>query len=315
MTVPSPDSTRVDDDTSSTPPRSMRERVRYLATGFAMGSADVIPGVSGGTIALILGVYERLIHAIGEAAHGGGEIVLLRFAKGFTRIRRVEWGFIAPLLVGILLAVVSMLNVVLWLLDTYETYTKAAFFGLVAASLYVPWHRIAKPTRVHYGLAALAAVTAFVLLGFAEIERTSAPLWGYFLSGAVAICAMILPGVSGAYLLTIMGMYELVAEAAKERRVTEVAAFLFGAVIGLGLFSQFLNWALERHHDVTMALLAGLMLGSLRALWPWQADGSLESAPTAQQGLACLFIALAAAGAVTILIAVGRRHETAEAAG
>ncbi len=272
-----------------------------------MGSADIIPGVSGGTIALIVGIYERLIAAIQTAALVVADVVRLRWRDAADRFRSVEWRLIVPLFAGILVAVLTLAQAIAFLLDNYAIETEAAFFGLVLASISVPWMRIDKPGAFHVAALVIFAAAAFFLLSFSEVQLTSVPIWAYFVGGAVAICAMILPGVSGAYLLEIMGLYRGVLDAVNDRDIGIVAAVGAGALIGLGLFSQVLNWALQKHHDATMAILTGLMLGSLRALWPWSDEGAGLSAPPADATTAvAIALAVAAAAFVILLIKIGR---------
>lgn|GEM_PF-274434 len=246
---------------------------RYFIFGFVMGSADIVPGVSGGTMALILGIYERFVRAVGDGARMIASFVFLRPREGQERFRALEWGLILPLGMGILTALGAMAWILDYFLEEYPVYTGAAFFGLVAASLQVPWGRRVERPRVHLFLAAASALLAFTILGFSEStgEEEISTL-KFLMSGALASCAMILPGVSGAFLLEVMGVYEAAIDALKELDIVVLASVGMGALVGLGGFSQFLKWALERHHDVAMVVLAGLMAGSLRALWPWQSD-------------------------------------------
>ena len=297
---------------------SARDAGLNLGRGFLMGAADIVPGVSGGTIALIVGIYERLINAIRLAARGLGDVCTLKFKKAADRFKEVDWLLVIPVVFGILIAILTIARLIVYLLDEYPIGTEAAFFGLVLGSLIVPWRRIESHDWRHILLGLAAACAAFFIVGVREIHHDEIPVFAYFIGGAVAICAMILPGVSGAYLLEIMGLYRGLLDAVNNRDIGVLAVFFLGAVVGLSLFSQLLHWLLRRYHDWTMAVLTGLMLGSLRALWPWSEEGSNLQAPPANSETAIAFVIMALAfAAITILIVVGNRSdktdETADA--
>lgn len=273
----------------------------HLARGALMGTADVIPGVSGGTIALIVGIYERLIASIRAAAS--------------LRPRDVEWGLVLPLAAGIAAALAVGTLVIPPLLDAYPAPSRALFLGLVAASLPVPWRRISRRGPREFAIIAAAGVGAFVLVGVPPREVVDPSAWQGAAAASVAICAMILPGVSGAFLLEAMGMYEPTLDALRHLDVVYVVAFTAGAVVGLGAFSRLLGWLLENRPDATMAALVGLMGGALRALWPWVDEDRSLLAPPADAGTVLVVVALAAAGfvAVTALVAWGIRRERLQA--
>lgn len=242
-----------------------------------MGGADIIPGVSGGTMALIVGIYERLIGSISSVFGGVVGAVRLDGAAVRERFREVEWGLVLPLALGILTALLVGARFIPHLLETYPMHALGLFFGLVAASLYVPWQRIGHRGVRQLGIGLLMALLAFLLTGIPPAEIADPSLLFVFASAAVAICAMILPGVSGAFLLKVLGIYETTLLALNERDVLYVLVFIAGAAVGLGLFSRLLDYLLEHYHDLTMAALVGLMAGALRALWPWQgADRELS---------------------------------------
>jgi putative membrane protein len=244
--------------------------VRSLLGGFLMGAADLVPGVSGGTIALVIGIYERLIASIKEASSALG--VLLKGSwVGFTdHLGRVEWLLVIPLLVGILTAVISLASLLEHQLETNPTIMAGAFFGLVLGSVLIAWRLVKQPHSLHYAIGAVVAIVTFVSLGLGEETTVTDPsLVVFFLSGALAICAMILPGISGSLILLLIGMYPVVLGAVNDRDYAAVGVFVLGAIVGLAIFSQVLHWALANHHDVVLAGLVGLMAGSLRVLWPW----------------------------------------------
>lgn len=235
-----------------------------------MGTADLVPGVSGGTIALVLGIYERLVRSIREGSSALGSL-LRADLSGFTdHLRRVEWLFLVPLLAGILLAVVSLASFLDHQLEQNPTILAALFFGLVLGSVAIAWRLLRHPDATHVVVAAGVGLGLFFLLGLGEetLVRDPSSL-AYFGAGALAICAMILPGISGSLILLLIGMYAAVLDAVDQRELAVIGVFAAGAVVGLGLFSQVLHWALRKHHDVILAGLVGLMGGSLRVLWPW----------------------------------------------
>ncbi len=263
-----------------------------------MGSADIIPGVSGGTVALIVGIYERLVGAISSCFHA--VIALIRFNLADMRLHlaRVEWLFVLSLAGGIGSAILIGARFIPHLIETYPLQSNGLFFGLIAASVAIPWSRMERMNASGYAIAACMALAAFVLTGLAPAVVPDPSLFQVFGAASIAICAMILPGISGAFLLLVLGMYEPTLRALHERELLYVGVFMAGAATGLGLFSNLLKWFLERHHDRTMAALVGLMIGSLRALWPWQDAGTLQGpAPADPTGMIAL---LAIAGFVVV---------------
>ena len=248
-----------------------------------MGTADLVPGVSGGTIALVLGIYERLVASIKEGSSALGAVLKGDLSGFREHLRRVEWLFLLPLLAGILLAVVLLAGFLEHQLEERPTILAGVFLGLVLASIVIAWRILRRPRGFHAVIAGAVAVAIFVVLGAGEGRVASEPaLLVFFGAGALAICAMILPGISGSLILLMIGMYAPVLSAVTDRSFVTLAVFAVGAVIGLALFSQILNWALERHHDVVLAGLVGLMAGSTRVLWPWP-DG-VESPTLAAPG-------------------------------
>ena len=287
-----------------------------VVRGFCMGAADVVPGVSGGTVALVLGIYERLVDNIHRMASALGHL-LKADGKGFAQgLRSVEWVFIVPLLGGIGLAVLTLAHAIEVALENHPVPMGALFFGLVAASAVVAFRLVGRWGAEQVVVLVVVALAAAAFLGLSSAARVDPPIWAFLLVGMVAICAMILPGVSGSFLLLMLGMYDAVLDAVNQRQLGLLVAFLVGCVIGLALFSSVLNWALEHHHDLVMAGLVGLMIGSLRVLWPWP-EGTEEAglaAPGDQAGLA-LLIAVGAAAVVLVVSAIALRvdHEiTAE---
>lgn len=268
--------------------------------GLLMGAADVVPGVSGGTVALIVGIYDALVGSLRALAGWAVFGVLGRARAAGQRWREVQWGLLLPLGAGIASAIAVGAAVIPGLLERFPEGTRAVFFGLILGSVPLPWREIGDDNRARsLALAAGAAVVVFFLVGLPPREVTDPSLLFVFAGAAVAICAMILPGVSGAYLLLVLGIYEPTLRALRSLDVAYVAVFLAGAAVGLGSFAKGLETLLARQREVTMAVLVGFMVGALRALWPWQAADRALQAPPAEPG-SLVIGALALVACVTI---------------
>jgi len=296
-----------------------------LARGFAMGSADIVPGVSGGTVALVLGIYERLIRNVHNGASALKAVVTGRFEQVVPALKRIEWVWVLSLLGGILLAVAVLSSVLEDLLEEQPVRMAALFFGLVAGSLTVAWRLIGRKGSRELATMAVVAIALFLVLGLTSntsaaddaAEVVTKSPWVFFLSGALAICAMILPGISGSFILVMIGMYAEVLGAVNDRDLASLGAFALGCVVGLALFSSFLNWALEHHHDLVMSAMVGLMAGSLRVLWPWP-DGAETTEIGAPSGDVTVPIMLAALGFAVVVVveqvAVRTGHDVVDVA-
>jgi len=285
--------------------------------GFTMGAADVVPGVSGGTVALVYGIYNRLINAIRNGARAMGRVAKGDLKGGLAMLKEVEWRFLLPLLAGILTAVATLSGVIESLLEDSPVEMAGLFLGLVLGSVVVAFRLLTSRDALRLAVMALATVATFVLLGLKEgtsedaVQQISNPaLWAFFGAGAIAICAMILPGISGSFLLVTMGMYAPVLASVTDRDLGNVAVFAAGCVIGLALFSQVLHWALSNHYNTVMAALIGLMLGSVRVLWPWPAgvDSTALEAP-ADPVVMPLVLAAVGFGVVIAVEVVARQLE------
>ena len=282
-----------------------------LIRGFLMGSADIVPGVSGGTVALVLGIYERLVRSIRTGAGALGALLRGRLTDARSHLRDVDWRFLLVLLTGILIALVSLAALIERLLEDHPVPTAAVFFGLVAGSILIAWRLIRAHDALRYAVMAAAAVAAFLLLGLRGDEITPPAYWVFFVAGSVAIVAMILPGISGSCILLMIGMYGPVLAAVNDRDLAVLAVLAFGAVLGLAAFSTLLDRLLQDHHDTVMAALIGLMAGSLRVLWPWPdgTDTARLAIPHSGEWLWPLLLALAGFAVVLIISAVARRYE------
>lgn len=277
--------------------------------GFLMGSADVVPGVSGGTIAVLVGIYERLVHAISMASKALGNVLRLRFREAGQRLREIDWGLILPLVIGVGVAIFTLAGVISTLLEDYPEAMAGVFTGLVAASAWVAWRMIRRPDGTAVAIAAVVAVAFFFLLGL-KGGAVADPSWlVIFGAGAVAICAMILPGISGSFLLLMLGMYDFIISAVDGRDFPVLGVFALGCVIGIALFSQVLDWALARYHDIVVAAMVGLLIGSFRVLWPWPGgvDSTELGTPTGSWVVPVLLGLAAAAVVVGITLMVERR--------
>jgi len=254
-----------------------------------MGAADIIPGVSGGTVALILGIYERLVTAV---SHVDLQLVESLRGRRFTAAaKHLDLRFLLALGCGIAVGVVGLASIMNRLLTTEATrgYTLAAFFGLIFASSILVARMVNVRTLgeavIPVLLALCGGLFAFWLTGLRGLTAGEPSLLYYFLSGGIAICAMILPGISGAFLMLLLGVYVPISGildrlkdfALSASDVATLACFGTGCVIGLLVFSKFLRWLLVRHEPPTMALLAGFMIGSLRKIWPFQRDATAEN--------------------------------------
>lgn len=275
-----------------------------------MGAADVVPGVSGGTVALVFGIYPSLVAQIRQGASALGQLVRGRPGAMVAELRRVDWWFLLPLLAGVGLALVTLAGIISHFLDEEPIRTAAVFFGLVLGSLYSTVHVVRRWDARHLVVAAAVAVAAFLLLGLGSGQVEDPHLAFVFVGGMIAICAMILPGISGSFLLLMLGLYHGVIDAVDERDLLVIAVFGAGAVIGLAGFSSLLSWALERWEQLILAGLIGLMAGSLRVLWPWpNGTGSEESTDGAELALPADDVVMPivlAVGAALAIVAIAR---------
>lgn len=250
------------------PSRSIGEYLGITARGVAMGSADVVPGVSGGTMAFILGIYEELVDSISAFTRREtlGMLLGLRWREALAVL---PWRFLLALGAGILAAILSLAKLLDWLLVHQPVYIWSFFFGLVLASVHTVSRRIRGWTVALVISAAVAAVFAWWFVGLVPTQ-TPETWWFLILSGAIAICAMILPGISGSFVLVILGKYQYVLRAVNEHDILTLVLVAAGAAVGILSFSRVVSYLFRTHHDLTVAVLTGLMLGSLRKIWPWK---------------------------------------------
>ncbi len=247
--------------------RSLLDYFWVSMRGFAMGAADVVPGVSGGTMAFILGIYDELLDAIHSVDMNFiRRILTFRWKEAFAGF---PWKFLLALALGIGTAILTLANALHWALENKPVFIWAFFFGLIVASIITVRTRVGTWSAVNLLAAFVAAAGAYVLVGLTPSETPHTPIL-LFLSGAVAICAMILPGISGAFILVLLGKYNYVLSAVKNFDFLTIALVAAGAVAGLLVFVRFLRWMLNKNHDLVVSILLGFMLGSLRKVWPWK---------------------------------------------
>ena len=252
--------------------------------GACMGAADVIPGVSGGTIAFITGIYDQLIGSINSI---NGEAIKLFFSGRFKEFwKHINGSFLVSLFCGILFSVLTLAGLMQYLLEHHPIQTWAFFFGLIVASSIFILKGI-EGWNMKYIIFVILGIILGVVVCTLSPTQTPDALWFIFLSGAIAICAMILPGISGSFILLILGKYKfimgaitgLTSGAAVGESMVILSVFAVGAVCGLLSFSKFLHWLLGRYHKQTLLVLAGFIIGSLVKVWPWS---NMEAIVTAQ---------------------------------
>ena len=247
--------------------RSLLNYLVLAVKGFCMGAADVVPGVSGGTMAFILGIYEELIEAI--KSFDFKSLQLFVSLKIRFLLDRIAWPFLVSVGIGILTAIFSLATGLSWLLQNRPVFIWSFFLGLILASVLSVSRRV-EVWRPSTWVSLLGGITGiYFFVGLVPVTTPNEP-WFLFLSGALAICAMILPGISGSFILVLLGKYRFVLEAVSQRDFSTLFLVALGACVGIIFFSRLLSWLFKRYHDLTVALLTGLMLGSLRKVWPWK---------------------------------------------
>lgn len=245
----------------------MNQFFALVLKGLAMGAANVIPGVSGGTIALVTGIYERLINAI--KACDLTAIKLFFSGKWADFWKQIDGTFLSAVFIGVAVSIISLARILEYLLEHNEITTMAYFFGLILLSVYFVGKSVKNWNLPCVLLLLAGSVVAIGIALLVPAGENSAP-WYMFLCGVVAICSMILPGLSGSFVLIIMGNYALVLGAINRFDLGLLIPMMLGCVIGLVAFSHFLAWVFSRFHDQTIALMTGFIIGSLVIIWPWK---------------------------------------------
>lgn len=234
--------------------------------GTLIGMAELVPGISGGTVALIVGIYERAVRNANHLISGN--------------FKKVEWSFLASVAIGMLIAVFGFSKLLSHFVENNVSASSALFLGMVVVSIIVPLSMLPKAERTAPSsiIAFItAAVVIFLITGFTSKPHDDPSLIIVFLAAAIAVCALILPGISGSLILLTMGLYQPIIGAVSDRELGTMGVFALGALCGLAAFIKLLNYLLSSHRAPTLAAMAGFMLGSLRALWPWGMDQDASS--------------------------------------
>jgi len=280
--------------------------------GVLIGIAEVIPGVSGGTLALITGIYSRLLNNID---------LLFKSLRNITNPKimarnliALEWKFLIPVFIGMAIALITTASFMEGLLESNPIELRAVFAGLVAAGIYIPYKMSVKVNGDNWGLrdyllALIGALAAFFLTGLPQGEVSNPGPILIFFSAAIAICALVLPGISGSFLLLTIGMYSATIGALNDRDLQYLLIFALGALLGLASFVSLLKYLLNQRARPTLVLLAGLMLGSLRALWPWQGEDRELLSPYSSELIALLLFLV---GAITVAFLVKVEEKVGE---
>ncbi|UJJ31041.1 DUF368 domain-containing protein [Halopseudomonas maritima] len=245
----------------------MKEYLFIFLRGVAMGAADVVPGVSGGTIAFISGIYDRLLAAI--AACTPDKVIWLLRGRFVETWKAIDGAFLFTLLAGILCSIVSLARLITYLLEQHGLLVWSFFFGLIVVSVYLVGREISRWNLWTLVAALGGALFAYLITVAAPLSLSVTPL-NLFIGGAIAICAMILPGISGSFILLLLGLYTGVLQAVKNLDAGLLGLFALGCVTGLLSFSRLLSWLLKHARNVTLAFLTGLLVGSLNKVWPWK---------------------------------------------
>jgi len=232
-----------------------------------MGGADVVPGVSGGTIAFITGIYEELLNSIKSFDKKAIQLLVKR--KFGELWQHINGTFLITLLSGILFSILSLAKLIHYLLNNQPIQLWSFFFGLIIISALLVSREI-KQWKIQVIISGILGILIAYFITGATPSTTPDNYLFIFISGAIAICAMILPGISGSFILLIMGKYEFIIESVKDLNILVIVIFGIGCVVGLLSFSRLVSWLLSKYHDLTVALLAGFMIGSLNKIWPWK---------------------------------------------
>jgi putative membrane protein len=248
--------------------------------GMAMGAADIVPGVSGGSIALITGIYRRLLDSINSFTPDNLKLLAAFEVKKFYKA--VNGSFLLSLLLGILTSIFSLSRLITFLMEEHPIPLWSFFCGLILVSAFVILREI---KRWHLGVIVALVVGTIAAYFITELPPTNSPEagWFTFLAGAIAICAMILPGISGSFILLILGKYETILKAVSDRDFFTLALFASGCLVGIFSFSRVISWLLKKYYATTIGLLSGFMLGSMNKLWPWKIVTAFRTSSSGEQ--------------------------------
>jgi len=241
--------------------------------GVLIGLAEIVPGVSGGTIALVVGVYQALISGAARFARAGVALLRSRFSLARSEMAGVSWKVIVPVIAGMGVGIIAGAALLEPVINDYPQLTLGVFSGLILASLWIPWRMAGRWSPRMALSAALTAVAMFFFSGLPTFDNDNPSLWVVAPAAAIAVCALVLPGVSGSFILVTLGLYQPTLQAVNDRDLGYLGVFVAGALVGLGGFVRIVQYLLEKVRAMTLAIMTGLMAGSLRALWPWQGEG------------------------------------------
>jgi len=264
--------------------------------GMAMGAADAVPGISGGTIALLLGIYEKLINTIGNI-----NISLLKDLKsnGFTYFwQKLNGNFLLSLIIGIGISLITFVKITAYLFDKYPILIWSFFMGLVLATIYVIYKLIKSWNYINIIFVIIATLISFYLTKINAIDNINISLSYILISGIIAASAMIIPGISGALILVILGLYSTIINAVNNLEFDKIITFTSGAIIGLLSFSKIIKWMFSKNSSLTYSILLGFVIGSLSKVWPWKSELGQNILPSSYIGENYLFYSI-------ILISIG----------
>jgi len=248
--------------------RSLKEYIVIGLKGMAMGAADVVPGVSGGTIAFISGIYEELLASISNVNF---ELLKTLKSDGIKAAwKQVNGSFLLALFIGIFISIISLAKTIKWLLENEPILLWSFFFGLVLASIIYIGKQISKWNTKAIVILIIGAFVAYYITTLNPLVTENSSLLFMFLAGSIAICAMILPGISGAFIMVLLGAYKPILSALNDRDYKTVATVFLGAIVGLLVFSKILKWMFTNYKNYTLAILTGFIVGSLNKIWPWK---------------------------------------------
>jgi len=264
--------------------------------GMAMGAADAVPGISGGTIALLLGIYEKLINTIGNI-----NISLLKDLKsnGFTYFwQKLNGNFLLSLIIGVGISLITFVKITAYLFDKYPILIWSFFLGLVIATIYVIYKLIKSWNYINIIFVIIATLISFYLTKINAIDNINISLSYILISGIIAASAMIIPGISGALILVILGLYSTIINAVNNLEFDKIITFTSGAIIGLLSFSKIIKWMFSKNSSLTYSILLGFVIGSLSKVWPWKSELGQNILPSSYIGENYLFYSI-------ILISIG----------
>lgn len=255
-----------------------------LIRGAFIGMAELVPGISGGTVALVLGLYERALHN-GEQLISLLKVAIKDRSQMKAALAKIDWWFLIAVAIGMVTAVFTLSSVLSTFVEDHPEVSRGLFLGMVAVSILVPIGMMdgrdaKKRLPLLIPLALVCAVISFFGTGFTSAPQEDPSLIIIFIAAAIAVCALVLPGVSGSFFLLALGLYAPIMSALSNREWDVIGVFMIGAITGIALFIKILSYILENHRTITLTVMAGLMLGSLRALWPWQDSEATLLAPT-----------------------------------